>query len=317
MLSTPVAVCVFNRPDQTRRLFETLARVEPRHLFVFADGPRSDDEAEVCARVLDETRRVDWDCEVRYDVSPVNLGSRYRVVSGLDWVFSQVDEAIYLEDDLDPDPTFFPFCETLLERYRDDTRVMAIVGTNYLERWQERRQSYHFSYFANAPGWATWKRAWATHDISMAAWGDDDVKRRIRELIANDEAYAFQAPRFDRHAADPERRYGWDPGWMLARMVHGGLTVVPAVNLITNRGNTDGRGLPPEHPLACIPSTPMTFPLRPPPAVEVDRDYDARHVRRIHEWWDQRAEGMASAARARRRRDRVTRRFRTLIGRSG
>ncbi len=51
--------------------------------------------------------------------------------SGLQWVFDQVDEAIILEDDCIPDASFFPFCAELLERYRDDERVMAVSGDNF------------------------------------------------------------------------------------------------------------------------------------------------------------------------------------------
>jgi len=40
-----------------------------------------------------------------------------RVSSGIDWVFEQVEEAIILEDDCLPDPSFFRFCQEMLERF--------------------------------------------------------------------------------------------------------------------------------------------------------------------------------------------------------
>ncbi len=51
-----------------------------------------------------------------------------RPATGLTWAFEQVDRAIVLEDDCVPDPTFFPFCDEILERYVDDERVMHIAG---------------------------------------------------------------------------------------------------------------------------------------------------------------------------------------------
>lgn len=285
MLDTPVGLSVFNRPDLTELVFQAIAHARPKRLFVFADGPRSPDEAELCARARAVAEGVDWNCDVRHDFSEVNLGARRRYASGVDWIFSQVNEAIIFDDDCVPDPTFFPFCEAMLEHYRDDTRVMMVTGSNYLERWKEDRQSYHFSYFGSPWGWATWKRAWKFYDITMAAWGDEEVKARIRDLIADEEIFAFQARRFDRLYADSGDRHSWDLPWSFARLMQGGLTVVPAVNLISNLGNLDGRGVPPTHPLANLRTAPLPSPLRLQSSVAVDRLYDKRHVRRIYEWW--------------------------------
>jgi hypothetical protein len=43
--------------------------------------------------------------------------------------------------------------------------------------------------------------------------------------------------------------------------------------------------LPPAHPLAHIAVSPLPFPLRPPAAVAVDREYDRLHVGQIFDWW--------------------------------
>lgn len=285
MLNTPVALCIFDRPHFTELVFGAIAQARPRQLFVFADGPRSSVEAELCTRALAVIKNVDWDCDVRYDVSDVNLGTRHRFATGVDWVFSEVDEAIVLEDDCVPDPTFFPFCEAMVERYRHDPRVMMVSGANYLEHWKEDRQSYHFSRFGGTYGWASWKRAWRFYDVTMAAWGDEEVKARIRDLLADEEIFAAQARRFDRRYADTGGRKGWDVPWTFARLAQAGLAVVPAVNLVTNVGNVDGRGIPPAHPLANLQISPMPFPLRFQDVITADRAYDRLHVRQIVDWW--------------------------------
>jgi hypothetical protein len=195
-----------------------------------------------------------------------------------------VDDAIILDDDCVPHETFFPFCEATLERYRDDPEVMMVCGSNYLERWRDDRQSYHFSHFGSVWGWATWRRAWSHYDVEMKAWTDDAVRQQIRELLADDELFEIQSRRVERLHRENDR-HSWDLPWSLARLAQGGLTVVPAVNLVTNLGNADGRGLPPAHPLAHIAVSPLQFPLRPPEAVRVDREYDRLHVGRIFDWW--------------------------------
>lgn len=312
MLRTPIALSVFNRPESTERVFDTIRTAKPERLFVFADGARSDDEAKLCADARAVTQNVDWDCEAKYDYSHSNLGARKRYASGVDWVFSYVEEAIVLDDDCVADPTFFRFCEQMLERYHDDPRVMMVCGTNYLGEWKKDRQSYHFSYFGGVWGWATWKRAWELYDGSMDAWGDESVKQRVRELLADEEVFALQARRFDRLYREPQDRHSWDLPWSLSRLANSGLTVMPNVNLVENLGNADGRGLPPTHPLANLAVSSMSFPLRPPEAVAADRDYDRLHIRRIFDWWEQQGLTVAQARQPRPVHRRVAGRLRKV-----
>ena len=100
-LATPVAFLVFNRPDTTEQVFAAIRQAQPETLLLVADGPRPDrpGETELCAKVRSIVAKVDWPCEVLTNYSNVNMGCKRRIFSGLDWVFSQVDEAIILEDD--------------------------------------------------------------------------------------------------------------------------------------------------------------------------------------------------------------------------
>src|SRR4030067_809654 len=120
-LKTPVAFLIFNRPDTTESVFREIARAKPEKLLVVADGARPEKagEAEKCEQARRIISSVDWDCEVLKNYSDVNLGCKRRVSSGLDWVFETVEEAIILEADCLPDPSFFTFCEVLLEKYRE------------------------------------------------------------------------------------------------------------------------------------------------------------------------------------------------------
>ena len=135
-LSTPVAFIIFNRPDTTEKVFAEIARARPPKLLVIADGPRATraGEAERCAATRAIIGRVDWACELLTNYSDVNLGCKNRVASGIDWVFEQVPEAIILEDDCLPHPTFFRFCEELLDRYRDGISLPGDKNSRW-RRW--------------------------------------------------------------------------------------------------------------------------------------------------------------------------------------
>lgn len=235
-LKTPVAFLIFKRPDTTEKVFEVIRQAKPRKLLVVADGPREDrdGEAQKCAAVRAIIDRVDWDCEVLKNYSDVNLGCKNRVASGLDWVFKTVEEAIILEDDCLPNISFFRFCEELLERYRDDERIMMISGTNYVGEWKSSTQSYHFSYYGGIWGWASWRRAWKNYDVKMQLWESEEVRNRIRDVLANESHYKVRAKQFE------ETFLGkidtWDYQWSFARLLQSGLSVVPCRNLIANIG---------------------------------------------------------------------------------
>jgi hypothetical protein len=320
MLETPVVLVIFNRPDFTERVFGAIAKAKPRRLFVLADGPRSPDEAVLCEETRALTRNVDWDCEVTEIFSDVNLGCRQRCASGFDWVFSQVETAIFLEDDCVPDLTFFSFCDTMLDQYRDDPRVMMVTGSNYLGTWKADLQSYHFSYFGSPWGWASWRRAWKFYDVTMNAWSDDATKKRIRDILADDECFALQARRFDYLLANPDEQHSWDLPWSFTRLSNAGLTVVPSVNLISNLGCLGGNSLPSTHPIANLPSAPLRFPIRIQDSVAVDRLYDKRHIERLYEGFHQGGGGYDGESGPRNRRlagkirRRLARMFRTVGG---
>jgi hypothetical protein len=275
-LATPVALVVFNRPEPTARVFERVRAARPATLLVIADGPRAGhpEDAARCARVREIVTRVDWPCELLTNFSEANLGCKRRVSTGLDWVFATVGEAIVLEDDCVPHPTFFGFCEAMLARYRDDERVAMIGGTNYLHR-TPGPASYLFSRYFAIWGWATWSRAWQHYDLAMADWparrGDGTV------------AYAYPQPYMRRHvtamfdAAHAGALDTWDVQWFYACLVNSGLCVVPHVNQIANIGYVGTHTSPEDasHPAFDMPTFDLDVDaLVHPPHVAPDWTYD-------------------------------------------
>lgn len=235
-LDTPVALFVFNRPETTARVFEAVRQARPRRLLVVADGARPGraDEAERCAQVRKIVRGVDWPCELQTELSEVNLGCRRRISSGIDWVFRNAEEAVLLEDDCLPHPDFFRFCSTMLARYRDDQRVMMVSGTNYLLDGLSIPEGYCFSRYYAIWGWATWRRAWAKYDITMARWPDLREAEQLRAFYRQPYVREHFTRMFDRvHRGESDT---WDLQWAYSCLFNDGLSVVPRRNLISNIG---------------------------------------------------------------------------------
>lgn len=231
-LKTPVAFFIFNRPDVTAEVFASIARARPSRLLVVADGARTAAEAERCERARAVVKGVDWDCEVLTNFADRNLGCGRRVSSGLDWVFDTVEEAIILEDDCLPAPSFFQFCAELLERYRDDERVMHVGGDNFQRGQSRTAASYYFSRYSHIWGWATWRRAWRHYDVEMGSWPES--RELIRNSFAEPVEADFWSDIFDRVRAGEIDT--WDYQWLYTCWSQSGLAVVPDVNLVSNLG---------------------------------------------------------------------------------
>lgn len=235
-MKTPVAFMVFNRPDTTAQVFAAIRQARPEILLVVADGPRSDRPSDVklCAEARAVIENIDWPCTVHKNYSDVNLGCKGRVSSGLDWVFTEVEEAIILEDDCLPHPDFFPFCEKLLEQYRHDERVTMIGGTNYLVDRLQVPESYVFSRYFPVWGWASWRRAWHQYDLSMHNWPRFRKEGQLRSFYADGYMRRFLTSSFNDTYSG--RINTWDIQWFFACLANNGLSIVPSLNMISNIG---------------------------------------------------------------------------------
>ena len=231
----PVAYFAFNRPQLTRQSFAEIRNYRPSTLLLVADGPRLDvltDKAR-CEAVRKIMKSVDWDCEVKTNFSEVNLGCKIRMSSGIDWVFSQVEEAIFLEDDCVPCQDFFRFCSEMLFRYRDNPKIMSIAGSNYQSGKRRGNGSYYFSRFPHIWGWASWRRAWKHYDVTMGSWQKLRVEKWIESACPHRENYFWDKLFGQVYDGKIDT---WDCQWLYACWRAEGLGIIPNVNLITNIG---------------------------------------------------------------------------------
>lgn len=273
-LSTPVALFIFNRPDLTRIVFQSIRSAKPKKLFVIADGPRFSEEWELCAQSRAVVDQVDWTCEVVTSFSDRNLGCDPRVSSGLGWVFSQVEDAIVLEDDCLPHPSFYTYCEELLERFRNIERIRHIAGLN-LVPFNRRGESFRYSrLFPSAGGWATWRRAWQHYDPSLSHW-PEYLNSGEMEYFGGYSDYIYQSFKGLYSGA----RSNWDGVWGFACTIADGLSVIPRDNMIRNLGfRPDATHTVDSHWLASLSAKGVDFPLAEPNDMVPDRDLDQQYL---------------------------------------
>ncbi len=284
----PIALIMFNRPELTAQLLEAIAPHRPTRLFVIADGPRQDHAEDArrvaqCRELIDQLR---WPgCHIDRIYSDCNLKCGPRIATGLDAVFSQVPEAIVLEDDCLPHPDFFEYCRLLLQRYRDDARIMHIGANNFQNPQCCGDYSYIYSKYNHCWGWATWARAWKMFDHSMKSWPDVRDSHWLRYICDSDEETVYWHDVFEqRYAAKvPDT---WALSWTYACWIHGGLSIYPSVNLVSNRGfGPDGTHCRrADDPAGNLPVHPI-LPLKHPPMMVRHQDADRHTYRVLFERW--------------------------------
>jgi hypothetical protein len=281
-MRTPVALLIFNRPETTARVFEEVRRVRPEMLLVVADGPRPgiEGEAERCEQARAVTEAIDWPCDVSREYADTNLGCKRRMSSGVSWVFERAEEAILLEDDCVPHPSFFPYCEELLDRYRGDDRVMHISGDN-LGFGRRGNASYFFSRYPHVWGWASWRRAWRHYDPDLIDWSSSPDRDRFLSTFSDPAERRFWERAWDGSASGEIDT--WDYQWAFACIANAGLAIDPNVNLVSNVGFAEGstHTQTDTENLSDIPASEIDLPLSHPAAVERDVECDARTAARF------------------------------------
>lgn len=232
--TTSILFIVFNRLDTTLEVVEAIAAARPARLYVAADGPRPDRPDEVARTAAVRAAilaAVDWPCEVRTLFQDRNLGCRRGVVTAIDWFFAHEAEGIILEDDVVPSLDFFRFCTEMLDRYRDESRVMMVSGTNQLGAGVTSSH-YLLSSLGSIWGWASWRESWVRYDEHMTGWND-------AMAMSLQQRHGRATARYLRHIFDFHHRHNvdtWDTQWTYTIQANNGLAVLPEANLIRNVG---------------------------------------------------------------------------------
>lgn len=170
-ITTPVLFMVFNRPEKTQQVFDSIRKVRPTKLYVAVDAPREgrQDDAENNNKVKAIVHNVDWPCEVHYLEHEKNLGCSKAGITAWNWFFEHEDRMIFIEDDGLGNESAFYFVQEMLERYKDDNRIAYVGGVNYGPQYGDA--SYFFSRLPAATYFmGTWKRVFEKYEYEIESF---------------------------------------------------------------------------------------------------------------------------------------------------
>lgn len=239
MLRTPILFIIFNRIDTARRVFEAIRKAEPPRLYVACDGPRSDKEGErlACQQTRSLVEEVDWPCQVRTFFLDENLGPSKGPFTFIKWFFQQEEQGIILEHDCLPHPDFFPYCEELLDKYKENTHIGAISGPNFIPNPQSP-YSYTFTIYNHIWGWATWRRTIDAYTLDLSDVPADTLNVVLRRNFPSFRERAYWRTIFKqiRKKEIPT----WDYYLTFCLWLNDLLSISPTRNLVANIGFGEG-----------------------------------------------------------------------------
>jgi len=282
----PILLIAFNRPDNTKKVFEKIREVQPDRLYVSVDGPRENKEndEDKVKNVRDIVENVDWKCDVQYRFFENNFGSVMHGSSAITWAFENEKRLIILEDDCVPSLPFFEYSDYLLDKYKHDTRIWMISGRSHQAGSKYfNDQDYVFTHYGHTWGWATWKRCWQHFDLHMTDFLDFLEKGGAKNVLSTNKEGSFFNKLFQKRMSD--KKFNWDFSFRFTILKNGGLCIVPAKNLIENTGyvGTHSNSKNKFHELKASSDYEIS---KEPRFIMISREYEKlhfdKHIKKIH-----------------------------------
>jgi len=249
--NTPVVYYIFIRPDISLIVFNRIKEIKPKDLVLVSDGPRNKHEKSIIEKNRKQILElVDWNCNLKPYFFENNNGIDKIWHLSFNYVFEHFDKAIFLEEDILPEKSFFHYCEELLSYYEDDKSVFMITGINALESYPlNQTPSYFFTNANSTWGFAMWKRSFDALDKNLNLVKDPYyapvIKEYFRSKKSKKAVKAYKKIMRISHNKELIEKYKNEISevWFVdynPYLLYNMLTIVPSVNLIMNLGNVAG-----------------------------------------------------------------------------
>jgi hypothetical protein len=237
LVKSPVLIIFYNRYEKSKNIIQTL--IDSEHIFsklyFRVDGPKNSSDRKKIKKVLKLLKKYKGkNHNVIISYEKKNLGLQHNIIKSIDYVLNKNDRVIVLEDDHIPSNSFFEFCDSMLERYKNNSKIYQISGSCYLPS-KLQADGIYFSKFADCVGWATWKTRWSKllriYNFYFI------VKSNLVKNYYNSHniAHWFYEYLFREYFVENKKGL-WSTWWQLSIIKEYGLCVNPKKNLVIHDG---------------------------------------------------------------------------------
>ena len=277
MKQAPVLLMTYIRSQNTKRILDLIKKYNQKNIYIFNDGLKNISQK----KSHEDTKKVISDFKIKNPNTQLimpkkNLIQKNNLPFALSKVFQKHDHIIILEDDCIPNKDFFKFCNILLEKYKNDTRIAQISGNNFINYKnikRRNRDSYFFSKFTSSWGWATWKDRWEnSYDKDMKDWPLVLSEKWLEDILIDKNSVNFWSKYFERRF----KMYDddWDRPWTFVNFINNRLTIFPSKNLISNIGDDEFALHKNPKKWDNLMLENLIFPLNHPKIIVADLKYD-------------------------------------------
>ncbi len=235
----PLVLVVYNRPGHTRKVLDAIKESGHRKLYIFSDGPKSEQDRLKVKETRKLIRQIDWVNPVIVE-RKINIGLARSIVSATNTVFETHDQLILLEDDCVPQQNFFDYMRTCLSKYESYDNVFGISGHTVTvpdDLLSNYPYDIYFSPRIGSWGWGTWKRAWKNFQYDLKAAFKKSIERKI-DLSQG----GTDIPPMILSMLQGQLKDVWTLNWILTVYLHHGCYIFPTCSHVRNIG-TDGSGV--------------------------------------------------------------------------
>ena len=282
----PVVLFTFKRSNTVERILKVLKEVNVSKIYLFSDNGRNDEEKALVNKTRAEIlSMIDWPCEVIKEFAEENKGVFNSIAMGAKKVFEKEEKAIFLEDDNLPEPSFFRYCQTMLDKYQDEEKVLWICGTNYESESKYLDTDYVFTKHMLPCGWASWANKFNKYYLTnFQVLNDKATRKKIKKAYESRWLYRQQIRSFrcEKYREEHNRRYlSWDFHMALSLRYFDMYGIAPKYNQIRNIGideySTHG-GTSTKKPNTAkfceIPTHPMPKDMKGPNEIKINAQFE-------------------------------------------
>jgi hypothetical protein len=234
MFKIPILILTYNRPKKFLKVLRSLKLVKPRKIYISCDGPKNIEDLIKIKNIRKNISKITWKCKVYENFFQKNLGVKHSPEKSIDWFFKKEKFGIILEDDCVPSKTFYKFCETLLNKYKNNNNIWAISGYNFKGKTDFGDGDYFISKYFLGWGWASWRRAWLKNDKELKFWKRWRKEKLLNMFFSKNIEIKYWTKMIDKFY--DKKIVSWDMFFLASMWKNKSFCILPNINMIKNIG---------------------------------------------------------------------------------